>query len=43
LVEKDVVENCYGLGNIKELPEMMMNLKLEVKPRKLPKIIYNSG
>ncbi len=38
MVEKDVVENCCVLGNIKELPEMMMNLKLEVKLGKLPKI-----
>jgi hypothetical protein len=33
LVEKDVVENCCGLGNIKKILEMMMNLKLEVKLR----------
>jgi hypothetical protein len=38
LVQKDVVKNSCDLKNIKKLPKMMMNLKLEVKLRLLLKI-----
>ncbi len=38
LVEKDGVENYCESGNINELSEMMMNLKLEIKLGQLLKI-----
>ncbi len=38
LMEKDGVENYCELGNIKELSEMMMNLKLETELGQLLKI-----
>jgi len=37
-VEKDGVENYCESGNINELSEMMMNLKLEIKLGQLLKI-----
>jgi len=38
LMEKDGVENYCELGNIKELLELMMNLKLEIELGQLLKI-----